>query len=159
MNFNYLKRLGFPQNLFITELYTSFSSSWSWLNRFCTSLYFSQLFEKSRNKIRKYFIPSVSVLYLCICTHIVDADIGLGRGLHEGWGGAEALAERLALCLADHPELLQVTLVAHHHYRGQLARPVNILNNAQIEYCEITWVNNKPGCLSTPHIDPWHHPH
>ena len=60
-------------------------------------------------------------------THIVDADVGLGRGLHEGCGGAEALTEGLALCLADHALLLQVTLVAHHHYRGQLPSPVNIL--------------------------------
>ena len=152
LNFNFFKRMGFPPNLFITERYTSFSSSWSCLNRFCTSLYFSQLFEKSMKKVLfKYGRWNI------ISTHVIDADVGLGRGLHEGRGGAEALAERLALCLADHPQLLQVTLVAHHHYRGQLARPVNILNNAC--YCEITWVNNIPGCLSVPHIDPWHHPH
>lgn len=60
-------------------------------------------------------------------THIVDADVGLGRGLHEGRGGSEALAEGLPLRHADHPLLLQVALVAHHHYRGQLPRPVNIL--------------------------------
>ena len=63
-----------------------------------------------------------------MCTHIVDADVGLGRGLHEGCGGAKALAEGLALCLADHALLLQVTLVAHHHYRGQLPSPINILD-------------------------------
>ena len=37
-----------------------------------------------------------------MCTHIVDADVGLGRGLHEGCWGAKALAERLALFQADH---------------------------------------------------------
>ena len=69
-------------------------------------------------------------------THIVDADVGLGRGLHEGTGGAEALAERLALCLADHPLLLQVALVAHHHYRGQLPSPIKILDKM--------WIFKKP---------------
>ena len=48
-------------------------------------------------------------------THVVDADLGLGRGLHEG-AVAELARQVEALVLPHHALLLEVTLVADQHH-------------------------------------------
>ena len=48
-------------------------------------------------------------------THVVDADLGLCRGLHEG-AVAELARQVEALVLPHHALLLEVTLVADQHH-------------------------------------------
>ena len=48
-------------------------------------------------------------------THIVDPNLGLGRGLHEG-AVVELPGEVEALVLAHDALLLEVALVAHQHH-------------------------------------------
>ena len=53
-------------------------------------------------------------------THVVDADLGLCRGLHEG-AVAELARQVEALVLPHHALLLEVTLVADQHH-GHVVR-------------------------------------
>ena len=48
-------------------------------------------------------------------THVVDADLGLGRGLHES-AVAELPRQVQALVFPDHAFLLEVALVADQHH-------------------------------------------
>ena len=48
-------------------------------------------------------------------THVVDANLGLGRGLHEG-AVAELPRQVQALVFPDHALLLEVALVSDQHH-------------------------------------------
>ena len=63
-------------------------------------------------KSGKRVMPKIHKL---LNTHVVDADLGLGRGLHEG-AVVELAGEVEALVLAHDALLLEVALVAHQHH-------------------------------------------
>ena len=49
-------------------------------------------------------------------THVIDSNLGLSWGLHEG-AVAELPGEVESLVLAHHPLILEVALVPHQHHR------------------------------------------